>query len=84
MPREWVRCWCTLWKAFHSVIPDLCIHSVHLLCVVIPKDWQVFLVMDLLPSVDPLMGGVFWNSRGGVGWPAPDEHFQFICVYVCI
>lgn len=34
-----------------------------LLCIVIPKDWQVFLVMDLLPSADPLMGGSLQNMR---------------------
>lgn len=31
--------------------------------------------MDLLPSVDPLMGGVFQNSRGG-GGPRPAELFS--------
>lgn len=57
-----------------------------MLCVVIPKDWQVFLVMDLLLSVDPLMGGVFQNSHGGVGRSclAEQSAYQLACVGVCV
>lgn len=40
--------------------------------------------MDLLASVDPLMGGVFQNSHGGVGHPSLAEQsvHQYACVCV--
>lgn len=58
-------------------------HSVHLLSVVIPKDWQVFLVMDLLTSVDPLMGGVFQNSYGVSHQALLSKVFNINHVCVC-
>ncbi len=46
--------------------------------------------MDLLASVDPLMGGVFQNSHGGVGHPSHAEQSIYgmhVCVWrgdVCV
>lgn len=75
--------------AFLCLIPDLWHAQCPLAKRSNPKDWQVFLVMDLLTSVDPLMGGVFHNSyevshQALLSKVFNINHICVCCVSVCV
>lgn len=81
VPREWVRCWCTLWTAFHSVIPDLW----HTQCPPAMRSNP----KGLASIFSNGFTAVCWSPDGWrrseqpwwVGRACPPEHFQ--CVYMC-